>query len=221
MISGSKKQLVDLIKKRGAVTIDEASQATELAKTTLREHFLQLERDGLIKREFLRQGPGRPTLQYQLTGDGQKLYPSQEAKLLKGMLKFLKSEGEEKLIREFFESFWNKQLEKAERLMSEYPVEDTANRLETLSEILAEEGFMPECKVINKNGDVEIQECNCPFGEIVGETRLPCQLEAEFFQKLFGGNVERSSHIADGDFSCTYRLSGNNGGKKNRKAERK
>lgn len=210
MISGSKKQLVDLIKKRGAVTIDEASQVTELAKTTLREHFLQLERDGLIKREFLRQGPGRPTLQYKLTGNGQKLYPSHEAELMKGLLKFLKSEGEEELIREFFESYWNKRLEKAERLMNEYPVEDTANRLETLSGMLAEEGFMPECNVGNENDEVEIQECNCPFGEIVGETRLPCKLEAEFFQKLFGGRVERSSHIAEGDFSCTYRISGNN-----------
>ena len=210
MISGSKKQLVDLIKKRGAVSIDEASQVTELAKSTLREHFLQLERDGLIQRDYLRQGPGRPTLQYRLTGKGHKLYPSHEAELMRGLMKFLKKEGEEELIRKFFESFWNKRLEKAERLMGEYPVDDTANRLETLSGMLAEEGFMPECKVDIQNGEVEIQECNCPFGEIVGETRLPCKLEAEFFQELFGAKVERATHIADGDYSCTYRISGIN-----------
>lgn len=39
--------------------MDEAAFHAGLAKTTLREHFLQLERDGYIRREYIRSGPGR------------------------------------------------------------------------------------------------------------------------------------------------------------------
>ena len=51
-----------------------------------------------------------------------------------------------------------------------------------------------------------IKECNCPFPEAVEETRLPCRLEAEFFQKLLGGRLERTSYIPDGYSACTYHI---------------
>ena len=204
MFTGSKKQLLDLIKQKGTISIDEAVENTDLAKTTLREHFLQLERDEYIQRDYVRSGPGRPSLEYQLTQKGNSLFPSYESAMIKELLNFLKSQGDEETIERFFESFWDERFEKAQRRMDEASEEDTELRLQALTKMLEEEGFMP--KITRKDNQVTIRECNCPFPESVKQTRIPCQLEAAFYEALFGAEVERSHYIPDGHPACTYQL---------------
>ncbi len=204
MFTGSKKQLLELIKRKGTISIDEAVENTDLAKTTLREHFLQLERDGYIQRDYVRSGPGRPSLEYQLTQKGNNLFPSYESALIKELLNFLKSKDDEETIKEFFKSFWEDRVEKARHRMDQSSETDFETRIESLTHMLEEEGFMPEFNIDKENDTLSIKECNCPFSEVVKETQLPCELEAMFFKELFNEDAERTSHIAEGDFSCTY-----------------
>ena len=206
MYTGSKKQLLDLIKRKGTVSIDEAVESTELAKTTLREHFMQLERDGYIQRDYVRSGPGRPSLEYQMTQKGNNLFPSYESALIKELLNYLKSKGDEETIQEFFQAFWEERIEKAQHRMDQSSTADFGKRIDALKHILEEEGFMPEFNIDKENKNLTIKECNCPFSEVVKETRLPCKLEAMFYKKLFNDKVKRTSYIADGDFSCTYNI---------------
>ena len=201
--SGSKKEILDLIKRQGTLRIDEAVKRTNLAKTTLREHFLQLERDGYLTRDYVRSGPGRPSLQYALTQKGHSLYPSQESNMLRELIRFLDEKGSAEEIEQFFTSFWDKRFERASNLMES--VSDQETKLKKLGGLLEEEGFMP--KYETGDDKITIKECNCPFSELIKETRIPCKLEAEFYDKLFEGEVKRTSFIADGDYSCTYCIS--------------
>jgi len=207
MLTGSKKILINLIKQNGMLSIDNAVEQTDLAKTTVREHFLQLERDGYVDRKYVRAGPGRPSLQYLVTKKGNRLFPSSESDLIRELINYLKGQGEEKKIEEFFEAFWEKRLQKAREKMDNASEQDSRARLNELMKFLEEEGFMPEYEVDEEKGAVTIRECNCPFSEVVKETRLPCQLEAMFYKKLFETDVERKSYIAEGDYSCTYDIS--------------
>lgn len=206
MYTGSKKELFKLIKQNGTLSVDEAVQHTNLAKTTLREHFLQMERDGYINRDYVRSGPGRPSLQYQITPEGNRLFPSYESELIRKLLKYLKKQGEERTIEQFFEVFWEERLQKARNRMDEESEKNMKIQLDKLMGFLEEEGFMPEFKTDQENSKITIKECNCPFSEVIKETRLPCKLEAMFYQKLFDEQVERTSYIAEGDFSCTYEI---------------
>lgn len=204
MFTGTKKEILDLIKRKGTLSADEAVKQTDLAKTTLREHFIQLERDGYIDREYIRSGPGRPSLRYRLTNKGNSLYPSYESVLIKELLIYLKNRGEEETIEDFFEEFWENRLQKARKRMNGTSQHDLKQKLQELSRMLQEEGFMPEMEHDDKGKKLTLKECNCPFSEVVKETRLPCKLEAMFYKKLFGDGVERTTHIAEGDFSCSY-----------------
>ena len=204
MFTGSQKELLDQIKRRGTLSIDEAVEYTELAKTTLREHLLQLERDGYIERDYIRSGPGRPSLQYQLTPKGNSLFPSSESALIREMIKYLKAEGNEETLESFFGAFWDERLEKARRRMDQSSKDDMQSRLEILSHMLEEEGFMPEFNLNEEKETLTVKECNCPFSEVVKETQLPCKLEAMFYKKLFNEEAERKTHIASGDHACTY-----------------
>jgi predicted ArsR family transcriptional regulator len=209
MFTGSKKELLDRIKRKGILSIDEAVEYTELAKTTLREHFLQLERDGYIQREYVRSGPGRPSLQYQLTPKGNSLFPSSESALIRKLLKYLKDQGDEETIEEFFQAFWDERLEKAHQRMDKSSKNDLNSRVEALSHMLEEEGFMPEFDLNEEDETLTVKECNCPFSEVVKETQLPCKMEAKFYKKLFNERAERKTHIASGDHACTYDIPAN------------
>jgi predicted ArsR family transcriptional regulator len=207
MFTGSKKELLDLIKRQGTLSVNEAVAQTTLAKTTLREHFLQLERDGYIQRDYIRSGPGRPKLQYQLTSEGDNLFPSSESALIRELLSYLKAQGDEETIEDFFEVFWEERLEKAREQMSKSSQDGREAQIEALAQMLEEEGFMPEFNHDEETETLTVKECNCPFSEVVKETRLPCKLEAMFYEKLFGTEAERETYIADGDHACTYHIS--------------
>ena len=204
MFTGTKKNIIDLIKRSGTLSIDEAVEQMSLAKTTLREHFLQLERDGYVEREYVRSGPGRPRLQYQLTPKGNSQFPSSESRLIRNMIKYLKSEGNEQLVENFFEDFWDQRLEEAREHIEEAGANDRVSKIRVLMEMLEEEGFMPEFDFDEESEKLMVKECNCPFSEVIRETRLPCKLEEIFYKKLFNENAERISYIAEGDYSCSY-----------------
>jgi predicted ArsR family transcriptional regulator len=206
MFTGTKKDIIDLIKRRGTLPIDEAVKEISLAKTTLREHFLQLERDGYVERDYIRSGPGRPSLQYQLTSKGNSLFPSSESKLIRKIIKYLKSKGSEQLVEDFFEDFWDKRLEEAQDRIKKSSAEDLESKVQILMQMLDEEGFMPEFEVNDSDQSLTVKECNCPFSEVIKETRLPCKLEEMFYKKLFNESAERTSYIADDEYSCTYNI---------------
>lgn len=200
MISGSKKDLLDLVKKRGRISIEESAEATGLAKTTLREHYSYLERKGYVKKSFARSGPGRPSLCYELTPEGHRLFQSFEPKLLHDFIVYLTQNEHNALLEDFFEEFWERRYKAACALFEQHGAETLDEKIDILAKMLEKEGFMPEYN------SRELKECNCPFAEIVKVTKLPCQLEKEFLRRLLGKDVERTSYIPDGAFACSYSI---------------
>lgn len=82
------------------------------------------------------------------------------------------------------------------------PPGDEEGRLAVLMEILREQGFMPELR--RGEQGLCIRECSCPFPEIVKRSRLPCRLEARFFERVFDEEIDRVTYIPDGFPACTY-----------------
>src|SRR5262245_41236395 len=71
----TKQQLLVLLKRTGAVTIDEAAGALSVASMTARQHLTGLERDGLVVAEKVRRATGRPHYLYCLTPKGEEMFP--------------------------------------------------------------------------------------------------------------------------------------------------
>jgi len=206
MLTGSKKILLELLKKNGKMPIDEVVEKTGLAKTTIREHLTQLERDGLVDKSYDRSGPGRPGLQFQVSGRGDREFPSKENEMTRELLRYIKKEKGEDLLEEFFQQFWEKRYRDAQSRMNDFSKDDVPGRRNALKQMLEEEGFMPVFESFDNEDEFKIKECNCPFKEIVKETRIPCRLEEEFYKKLFCKEAARTSYIADGDYSCSYSI---------------
>lgn len=203
--SETKRQLLQLIKRHGRLTLDEAAAATGLTRPTLREHLVQLERDGLVQRTTERRGRGRPRLLYHLTPAGEQLFPNRDGKLLARLLRFLQEAGADELLQRFFEQYWDERLQEVRRRLAQAPARTLEERLAVLREFLEAEGFMPEIVLSDKG--LEIRACNCPFTEAVRHTRLPCYLEARFFELLMEQEPVRVTYIPDGSPACSYTFS--------------
>ena len=201
--SETKRTLLQLMKRRGEIALDDAMEATGYARTTLREHLNQLERDGLVQHRSERQGRGRPSLRYRITEQGERLFPSRDGILLRELLHYLRKQGLEDQIEAFFASFWETRIEEVKhRLRRAGEAGDLDHKLEVLATMLQEEGFMPDIQHVA--GRVVIRECNCPFTGAVKQTQLPCKLEEAFYKAVLDETVERVAYMPDGSAACTY-----------------
>lgn len=200
--TGTRGDLLLMIKQRGAVSLDDAAAATGLTRPTLRQHLGLLERDGLVARSTQKQGRGRPSLRYSLTPSGEGLFPTHDGVLLGGLLEFLHQQDADGLVRTFFEQFWEERYREVTHRLGHLAPDDVDARLAVLVAFLREQGFMPEVR--RDEGGLVIRECNCPFPEAVRRTRLPCRLEARFFERLFDDRIARVTYIPDGFPACTY-----------------
>lgn len=202
--SETKRRLLQLMKRQGEITLNDATQDIDRARPTLRDHLDQMGRDGLVARRSKRQGRGRPSMCYRITPLAERLFPGREGTVFAEFLSYLQSQGQDRLIEEFFQSFWNDRLSEVENRLAD-PLESASIReiVDVLEEVLDENGFMPEVRVEEK--EVTVKACNCPFAEIISTTELPCASETCFYEALFE-RVERTRHIPDGDTACAYEL---------------
>ena len=203
LLSDSQTRLLELIKRRGEISVQEAVEGLELAKSTIRQHLERLEDEGLIKRRSEASGRGRPQHYFELTALAHQLFPSLDRQVLHRLLDYLAREGLHREIDDFFREFWSERGREFRQRLAEADDEDLEARLEILGEFLDEQGFMPEIAT-DGDGRVEIRECNCPLDKAVESTRLPCRLEADFLEKVVGQPLERVSYIPDGHTACVY-----------------
>lgn len=201
--SDTRRELLQIIKRRGSLSVDEAMEALGMARTTVREHLLHLKEKNLLTRTAERKGRGRPSHRYKMTQRAKVLFPSRDGELMGELLRFLKEEAEG-LVETFFERYWEDRTEAAKQKLRSAPTSELEKQLEILRGILEEEGFMPE--IDEREGTVTVRECNCPFPESVKQTRVPCQLEKTFFETLFQTALDRVMYIPDGNPACTYKV---------------
>lgn len=202
--SDTRRELLQMIKRRGSLSVDEAMEALGMARTTVREHLLQLREKGLLSRTSEPQGRGRPSHRYEMTRRAKVLFPSRDGELMGELVEFLKEEEAEDLVETFFERYWTDRTNAVKQKLQAAATDDLEGQLEILRSILEEEGFMPE--IDETDGTVTVRECNCPFPESVKQTRIPCRLEKNFFETLFQTVLDRVKYIPDGNAACSYEV---------------
>lgn len=200
----TKSTLLRLIHCSGRLSLNEAIEETDLARTTLKEHFLQLENEGFVQRHYERKGRGRPRLVFSLTAKGRYHFPSNDGRILNHLLDYLQANDMESEIRSFFKEFWDEKVKEARKRINRHPPQHQQKRLEELKIYLEEQGFMPNITFSDDNARLLIKECNCPFSNTVCNTKYPCELEKDFFRQLLGVEPKRLTYIPNGEASCSY-----------------
>lgn len=172
--------------RRRTSTVDELAQALDLTDNAIRAHLALLERDGLVREAGFRRTSGsrKPSQEYQLTAEAERLFPKPYDTVLRQLLGVLSerlSRGEiEAAAREVGRRI-------ADDIGAPTPVGSPRARLEVAADALNELGGLTE--VVEDDAGLHIHGIGCPLAAAVTERAEVCRLTETFISTVTGLSV--------------------------------
>jgi predicted ArsR family transcriptional regulator len=207
--TGLRREIVLRLRHDGPSSPEGIATALGVSRTGVLQQLHALEDAGLVSRQAVRHGVGRPRHVYDVTPAAQALFPTNYEGLATGLLAAIHSIGGDALLEGVFEERRRLSLERvrarlAERLPGDAPLTDRARELAVIQD---EQGYLAEVR-IGTDGVIRLIERNCAIHHIATGHAAACQAELELFREVLGADVERETHIAAGDRCCSYRIGG-------------
>ncbi len=174
-------QIVTLLR-RSNRTVEDLARALDLTDNGVRAHLAVLERDGIVRqRGSVRRssGGGKPAYVYELTQEGEDLFPKAYEPTLRWLLDILSErlgpDESEALLRSV-----------GRRLAEDHSTRaDGAHaRLETAVEVLNELGGLAELE--ERDGAVIIRGYSCPLASVTPEHPEVCRLAEALVAEVAG-----------------------------------
>lgn len=198
MINTREKILQTLMRTPGA-TIQELAEAVGINPISVRHHLNSLQMAGLISAEEERHGVGRPRQVYSLTEDGLEHFPTRYLRLTSRLLTQMKEKLPEAVISQMFAEVADDLADRHEAQLNGMNLED---RLNTMKELLAEEGFVVEWE---KTGEgYQIHEITCPYLQVGQSHPEVCTVDQTLISRMLALPAEKVQCILSGAAHCTY-----------------
>jgi predicted ArsR family transcriptional regulator len=180
-------------------TINELAAAVGINPISVRHHLTNLQMEGLVEAQEERHGVGRPRLVYILTEDGMERFPTRYLRLTTRLLAQMKESMPELVVSKLFSQV-------AEGLAADYSEQlkgmNMEERLDTVKELLGEEGFTVEWEKVD-NG-YHIHEITCPYFKIGQNHPEVCTVDQTLISKMLAVPANKVECILDGNSHCTY-----------------
>jgi DeoR family suf operon transcriptional repressor len=192
--------LVEL-KKGQPLTTRELASRLGASLNAVRHHLKELEEQELVSYERQHRGVGAPTFAYRLTLAGEALFPRRyEATLISLLDDLVALQGRAATVA-LLEARYSAI---AQRLQHELEGTSTDERLQALTQLLTQDGYMAESSVAGSTGT--LTEHNCAIHDVAERFPEICAAETKFIANVLGAEVHREKHILAGCTSCEYRL---------------
>lgn len=174
----------------------------EVTATAVRQRIERLLERGLIDREKIVAGRGRPTFRYRINERGRRVSGADSTDLAEAMWHELMSIEDSQLRDRLLSSV-------AVRLGREYgaQLDDTApleERMRVLSQLLSSRRVVSD---VQSTGDLPVLDINaCPYPTLVdgGDDNTMCRLEEQLLSEALGKPVQLSQCRRDGDECCQF-----------------
>lgn len=207
--SGLRRAILMRLRQDGPTSPEQLATGLGVSRTGVLQQLHGLETAGLVSRQAVRHGVGRPRHVYDVTDAAQDLFPTNYDGLASGLLAAIRAIGGQALIDGVFEERRRLTRERlGRRLADRLPTgASLAARARELAVIQDEQGYLAEA-VVGADGVIRLIERNCAIHHVAAENSAACQAELDLFREVLGADVRRETHIAAGDRCCTYRIGG-------------
>jgi len=196
----SDADLMDLLRIRGSMGVNELADAMDVTPTAVRQRLARLMAQALIHREAIRYGRGRPRHAYALTEKGLRLTGSNFTDLALVLWREISSIENLDLRDEIVPRV-------AQALASQYADQvdgdTTAERMRSLGDLLAQRRLPNEVDVSNCRPVLRTQAC--PYPTLADRDQGVCEMETMLFSELLGRPVELTQCRLDGACQCEFR----------------
>ena len=205
--SGLRRALLIRLRHDGPSSPEDLATALGVSRTGVLQQLHALETAGLVSRQAVRHGVGRPRHVYDVTDAAQDLFPTNYDGLASGLLAAIRAIGGEELVDGVFEERRRMTRDRIRQRMAERltPGARLVDRARELAVIQDEQGYLAET-LIGADGVIRLVERNCAIHRVAAENGAACQAELDLFREILGPDVVRETHIAAGDRCCTYRI---------------
>ncbi len=200
------ERILIFIKMNARITAARLGEELSITKEGARQHLLKLEKSDLVKSESVSEGVGRPITYYSLSEKGLEKFPDSHAEVTVDLLRSVKSLLGENALDMLIADRERRTYKRYENAL--VGRDTLEKRLDKLSHIRTEEGYMAEWK--KENGEYFLIENHCPICAAATECQGFCRAELKNFKQLIGEEfqVERVKHIISDGQRCIYKISG-------------
>jgi predicted ArsR family transcriptional regulator len=172
-----------------------------LSPNAIRQQLVVLERDGLVVEKSVRRGRTKPTYEFSLTADAEKLFPQHYDKMLSAVLREVKQQFGQEGVAKVFDGIAQRTVAKAKTRIS---AADTETKVAQLTEVLREGGVVADYSLID--GGFALHEHNCPYSEVVKEHPEVCSVIHHVLDETIGGKHVQTESLATGGSECRFEM---------------
>ena len=204
----SQQDILFRLKTKGALTARVLAQALGMTTVGIRQHLTAMQQTGyVLQAENTEQKPGRgrPVRPWHLTGKGHRLFPDAHAEVTVALIASVKEVFGDDGLDALIAQRTHKTLHLYQHAVAD--AETLPRRLQILSELRSDEGYMSEVKELGSNSWLLIEN-HCPICAAATACQGFCRSELEVFQEVLGdtASIERINHILSGARRCAYKV---------------
>lgn len=196
-------KIVAELRRRQSASAADLAALFGLSPNAVRQQLVVLERDGLVEETSVRRGPTKPTLEFSLTPEADKLFPQQYDKMLAAVLREVKDRYGPPAVEEIFAGISRRAVEKTKARVT---APDTEGKVAQLTDVLRNHGVAAEYSLID--GGFMLTEHTCPYSGVVKEHPEVCSVIHHVLDETIGGRHEQVESLATGGKSCKFELKG-------------
>lgn len=197
-------RIVEELRRRKSASAIDLAGYFDLSPNAIRQQLVVLERDGLVVEKSVRRGRTKPTYEFSLTSEAEKLFPQQYDKMLGAVLREVKQQFGEDGVAKVFDGISKRTVAKAKQRVT---ASDTAGKVAQLAEVLREGGVVAEYSLIE--GGFALHEHNCPYSEVAKDHPEVCSVIHHVLDETIGGNHIQTESLATGGSECRFELKTN------------
>jgi predicted ArsR family transcriptional regulator len=196
-MEGTRGQMISLLR-RGARTVDELAEAVGLTNNAIRNHLATLERDGIVRQEGVRRGPGagKPAIVYQLDPDAEPLFSNAYAPVLGAVIDVLIKE----LPAAQADSVMRRVGHQLAAGVGGQAPGTLAARMKAAASVLTALGG--EVEILDNGGSLSIRGCSCPLGATVAAHPEVCRAVETLVADVIGVPVRSTCEHGDHPRCC-------------------
>jgi predicted ArsR family transcriptional regulator len=194
-------KIVSELRRRGCASAVELARSFGLSPNAVRQQLVVLERDGLVAERSVRRGPTKPTYEFSLTPDADKLFPQGYDKMLSAVLREMRDQFGTGAVEQIFGGLARRAVDRARR---DVTAEEPEQRVAQLTEILRKSGVVAEYSLID--GGFALHEHSCPYASAAKENPEVCQVIHHVIDETIGGTHAQTESLAHGGKECRFEL---------------
>jgi predicted ArsR family transcriptional regulator len=194
-------KIVSELRRRGSASATDLARSFGLSPNAVRQQLMVLERDGLVAETSVRRGPTKPTYEFSLTPDADKLFPQAYDKMLTAVLRELRNQFGAAGVTQVFDGLSRRAIERARLAVT---ANEPEAKVAQLTEMLRKSGVIAEYSLID--GGFALHEHNCPYSSAAKEHPEVCQVIHQVIDETLGGEHSQTESLAHGGKECRFEL---------------